>query len=111
MSDAGNSKLPSANLLLRVWRGEERLWKVYWLVAILGGWALGTLIGALVRSGFLQELLGLALLVIYAVYSGVSVWRCAFNARRPIWGYMAHTVIAVGLVYFVVALAPAVFQG
>ena len=78
---------------MRIWRAEERLWKVYWLVAILGGWALATLVGAIVRTGFLYDLLGLALLVILSGYCGVGAWRCAFNVQRVIWGYAARTVI------------------
>ena len=46
MPDEADIKPRSSNLVLRIWRGEERLWKVYWLVAILGGWALATLVGA-----------------------------------------------------------------
>ena len=101
----------SANLVLRVWRGEERLWKVYWLVAIVGGWALSTLAGSLVRTGFLNELLGVALLAVYAVFSGVGVWRSAFNVQRPVWGYAARTIIAVSAVYFVVAMIHGVTAG
>ena len=101
----------SSNLVLRVWRGDERLWKVYWLVAILGGWAFAILVGSMVRTGFLYDLLGLALLVIFAGYSGVGVWRCAFNVRKVIWGYAARTIIAVSLVYFAVAIVQGAFAG
>jgi hypothetical protein len=109
----GNTEIKprSSNLVLRIWRGEERLWKVYWLVAMLGGWALATLVGAMVRTGFLYDLLGLALLVVFASFSGVGVWRCAFNVRKVIWGYAARTIIAVSLVYFVVAIVQGAFAG
>lgn len=111
MSEGAKSKLRSSNLMLRIWRGEERLWKVYWLVAILGGWALGTLVSTMVGTGFLHDLLGLSVLVIFAVYCGVGVWRCAFNVQRVIWGYAARTIIAVSLVYFVVAVVQGAFAG
>ena len=111
MPDEADIKPRSSNLVLRIWRGEERLWKVYWLVAILGGWALATLVGAMVRTGFLYDLLGLALLVIFAGYCAVGVWRCAFNVQRMIWGYAARAIIAVSLVYFVVAIVQGAFAG
>jgi hypothetical protein len=111
MSEGANFKPRPSNLVLRIWRGEERLWKVYWLVAILGGWALSTLIGAMVRTGFLNDLLGLAVLVIFAGYCGVGVWRCAFNVQRVIWGYAARTIIAVSLIYFVVTIMQGAFAG
>ena len=104
MSDAIPEHPQFANLVRRVWRGEERLWKVYWLVAIMGGWALGTSVGVLARAGILNNFLGLALLAVYAVYCGVGVWRCAFNVERPIWGYAARTVIGFSTIFFVVAV-------
>ena len=111
MSDDAQIRPRSSNLVLRIWRGEERLWKVYWLVAIVGGWALSTLAGSLVRTGFLDELLGVALLAIYAVFSGVGVWRCAFNVKRPVWGYAARAIITVSAVYFVFAMIHGVIAG
>ncbi len=111
MSEDAIIKPRSSNLVLRIWRGEERLWKVYWLVAVLGGWAFATLVGSMVRTGFLYDLLGLALLAIFAAYSGVGVWRCAFNVQRVIWGYAARTIIAVSLVYFVVAIVQGAIAG
>ncbi len=96
---------------MRIWHGGERLWKVYWVVGILGGWALATLIGSLIRGGFLTAFLGAGLAVIYAVFTGVAIWRCAFNVRRPIWGYAARTIVLVSAIYFVVAMARAVMSG
>jgi hypothetical protein len=51
------------------------------------------------------------LAVIYAVFTGVAIWRCAFNVRRPIWGYAARTIVLVSAIYFVVAMARAVMSG
>ena len=80
----GNTEIKprSSNLVLRIWRGEERLWKVYWLVAMLGGWALATLVGAMVRTGFLYDLLGLALLVVFASFPGSGSGAAPSTSER-----------------------------
>ena len=110
MSAAIPERRQSANLACRIWCGEERLWKVYWLVAILGGWGLSTIVGGLARANFLNDFLGLALLAVYAIYCGVGVWRCAFNVQHSIWGYAARTVIGVSAIYFVVAVVRGAFD-
>jgi len=84
--------------LIRFWRGEERLWKAFWFIGILGGWLFTTLVKNLVVQGWLGILPQILLLVSYSIYSGVAIWRSAFNTAWVGWGYAARGVIVLSLV-------------
>lgn len=75
---------------LRAWRGEMRLWKVYWGYGVLMSLALSLLFLEAMRENrpLLQQgaLLALAL---YTVWILVSVWRCATHAA-PRWRVLAR---------------------
>jgi hypothetical protein len=96
----------------QAWRGEERLWRVFWVygvaLSIVGVFAsLAVELGTAMSSGvvaapskstwFLYYHIWLAVSECYWVWLGVSLWRCAFNVKRRVWGYSART-IAVAVV-------------
>lgn len=104
-----------AAVIARAFSGQERLVVVFWLYAVLGG----VLVSALSRFGLNAAdsagtrtaeiaLSGLVLLLGIAYYSWalVSVWRCAFNARRRFWGYVARTYAVAQAALIVYALTP-----
>ncbi len=76
---------------IRAWRGEQPLWKVFWLYGVAASCAIAALYFGAMASG--QTILRQLLLVVLAVYTGwivVSVWRCAHRASEPIWGTLAR---------------------
>jgi len=76
---------------LRAWRGEQPLWKVFW---IYGVGTSGALIAFYVIAFYVDRVaLRQALLLCFALYTAwilVSVWRCANNTRERIWGLFAR---------------------
>jgi hypothetical protein len=77
------------------WRGEGPLWKAYWLYGVLGSTVLALLLLLLMQRGAIDSAwfqLVLLLLAAYTVWIVVSVWRCAFNVEKPLYGHMARAL-------------------
>jgi hypothetical protein len=77
------------------WRGHGPLWKAYWLYGVLGSNVLAIILFWLIKRGSLATLwsqIVLALLAAYTVWIVVSVWRCAFNVEKPLYGHMARAL-------------------
>lgn len=91
----------------RAWRGEEKLWKVFWLYGVVGGIVLQTLITVLAGvGGMFLAIPGLILMLAFAVWNIVSVWRCAWNAKAKVWGYIVRVLCVLsGLSYVSTLLA------
>jgi hypothetical protein len=87
--------------LLSYWRGEKPLWKSFWLIWLLGGYINYTL-AQFIASQFTlfgpvaSYSLGLILILPFAIFSYVSVWRCAKNTQ---WGSIL-TYLVKGLMIF-----------
>lgn len=76
---------------LRAWRGEQPLWKVFWLYGV----ATGSALVAIYVIAFLVDRVALRqiLLLCFAPYTAwvlVSVWRCANNTHEHLWGLLAR---------------------
>ncbi len=81
------------NFVTSYWRGERRLWVVFWVY--------GVLLSTIVTGVFLAQLAtenpipGLKQFLIvafipYTVWVPVSIWRCAFNVENELYGHMAR---------------------
>ena len=98
-----DSRAPHQNvgILARAWRGEERLWKVWWYIgapiAVLDK-AVSVAISARLVLG--HPVLSLAatsaLLIAYLAWC-VMAWNCAPNVNKAIWTPIARIVITLGL--------------
>ncbi len=87
------SRIP---FIKRACAGKEHLWKVFWLFYV-GAYILFELIyfglsGVLIRNLY-TDLARLWFIYIWVILGGISVWRCAFNANRREWGYLARAVV------------------
>ena len=76
---------------IRVWHGEEPLWKVFWVYGV----ATSVTIVALYVVAFYDGRMALrqAPLSCFAAYTAwilVSVWRCASNTKEILWGTLAR---------------------
>lgn len=79
------------------WQGRGPLWKVYWLYGVLGSNMLALILLLLMQRGAIGSLwfqIVLLLLAAYTVWIVVSVWRCAFNVEKPMYGHMARALTA-----------------
>ena len=90
----------------RCWSGGARLWQAYWLVGVLGqicAMLLVALIGMFLWHSPQDNLwfnsVGAVILLGWAVFSGVSIWRCAPNASHPVWGALARIVLILSVLY------------
>jgi hypothetical protein len=76
---------------LRAWRGEQPLWKVFWVYGVVTS---GVLITFYVIAFYIDRIaLRQVLLLCFAPYTAwilVSVWRCANNTEERIWGLFAR---------------------
>ena len=79
------------------WRGHGPLWTVYWLYGVLGSNVLALILFFLLYRGAVGSVwfqIVLLLLAAYTVWIVVSVWRCAFNVEKPMYGHMARALTA-----------------
>ena len=80
------------------WKGNERLWKVFWIYNWLFGAAFDLAWKAAeprlpIAAEVVLALLGL----VWGVWVIVSLWRCAFNASWRPWGYIARGLVVVSV--------------
>jgi len=91
---------------IRAWRGEEPLWKVFWIYGV----AVSCSVVAVYIAAFddAHVLLRQILLPCFAAYTAwvlVSVWRCADRTEEKFWGMLARflTVAWAGNAILIVA--------
>lgn len=90
------------HLIRRLWRGEERLWIAYWLFGVLGGWVVATIVSNLVVFNLAPPLIGAVLMILYACFTAVAIWRCAFRVNWRPFAYAARAIViisAAALIY------------
>lgn len=92
------------HFLVSFWRGEERLWRAYWVAGVFGSWAVSTLAVLMINAGFLPWQVGIGLAFVYALYAAVVIWRCAPNSNWRWWGIAARTTLVLSFVLAVVRL-------
>lgn len=89
------------------WRGDLRLWQVFWIGKILIP-GLFFLILQLIANGFDTNwpsmIYGL-LWPFYLIFIFVAVWRCAPNTNHKIWMYLARAQIIAIILAVIVAIA------
>jgi len=86
--------------LAKAWRGEHKLWVVFWPLQF-GGWFLifALLLQMLRLSNHFRPILWLGPLLITAfqIYINVAIWRCAPNSSWPYWGKGASLIALLAL--------------
>jgi hypothetical protein len=95
------------NEIAKAWRGEERLWKVFWIYNFLIGIAMGMPIE------YIENLIALSIFFIavflpWGVWVTVSMWRCAFNSGWRGWGYIVRGIVILALVAIVLMIVAAI---
>jgi len=93
------------NIVFRLWKGEDRLWRAFWLAWLLGGVLIGLATAVLVDAGLLSALMAAVARVFYIIYSSIAVWRNAFNCDKPVWGYGARLLMVVSIAALVFDIA------
>ena len=73
------------------WRGEEPLWKVFWVYGVATSVTIAAFWVVAIYDG--RMALRQVLLLCFAAYTAwilVSVWRCAGNTKETLWGTLAR---------------------
>ena len=79
------------NWVKKAWRGEEKLWKVFWIygyvLPILIGLALWFVIKNVLSADIVQKIIGIYSKIIdfYYVLWSICAWRCATNVKEKSW--------------------------
>lgn len=90
------------------WEGKASLASAYWLVGVLGGVVFLFLFNLLASNP--AVLLVLIAWLPYAVFSVVSIWRCAWNSSWRGWGYIARTVVVLNIIVVLLQVGGVVKQ-
>ena len=89
------------NIISKVSTGKASLFTTYWFIFF----PIAFMIKLADKAGAGGEQLLLILLIPF-LWSLYGVWRCAFNVRHSIWGYITRgLVIANVLIFFAVFFA------
>ena len=85
----------------RAANGEEKLWKVWWIVGIPLGWASSTLVVIAEDMRYADHagwgnFMDLARFLVFFAWLRLA-WRCSHNVERPIWTPMAQATLCAGL--------------
>ncbi len=83
------------NTLEYAWRGEERLWKVWWLIGVPLGLLLIPLLVLIVGPSYPVPLRFAAFVMYVAPFCAWirCAWMCAPNVENRIWTIVARAVI------------------
>ena len=90
--------------LLSYWNGEQKLWKAFWIIGIIGRILLASfviffaILGKSLGLTWSITILSFILVIIYILWSFVSIWKCAFNVKNKTWGYAARIFISADLI-------------
>jgi len=108
----------------KCWRGEERLWKVFWIWNFAAGIVLSLItemvslvtlfpvalqvainknLHGITFSKAILAMVGLSAIVFFVVYSIwalVSLWRSAFTCSQRIYGYFARYWVVMEVIVF-----------
>jgi hypothetical protein len=103
--EGGNKVEPG--FFVRCFRGNEKLWKAYWLLGLVG-----VLLAIPLRILALNGSIGAALLFVlfisvpFQIFWSVSVWRCAFRSSHWFWAILARAIVLLSAIYLLAAWGP-----
>lgn len=79
----------------RAWKGQEKLWKVWWLYGVL----------VVIALALMQKMLPMVPLMVfvvvrllYSLWWYVAAWRCAWNASAKFWGILVRILVVLSAV-------------
>jgi hypothetical protein len=91
-----------SNFFHRCWAGSARLWQAYWLVGLLGQFAVVMLFVAITypfwrgpQDSWWADGLVAFLIFAYELFASVSIWRCSKNVSISVLGKLARIAVVV----------------
>ena len=89
-------------------KGEERLWKPYWLGGVVGVICLQILSVLANFAGLFASIFVIVLMVFYQFWLLPAIWRCAFNVNWNVWGYLARISVVFSALAWIAMVVMAV---
>jgi hypothetical protein len=81
----------SSSFVLRYWRGEGALWRIFWIYGVLASTLVSGLYAwALFAGDTTAQQILLPIILLYTGWIVVSVWRCAPNAESETYALLAR---------------------
>lgn len=88
-------------MVLDAYRGELELWKTFWVIGIIGHFAVFIIKWLLVSlwPGMGSQI-GYVIVYAFAAYWLFLVWRCAMNSEMIVWFFISRLfVVLFGVVW------------
>ena len=125
------SQVPSAQVLAttkkiqisaiaRAWKGEERLWRVFWIYVVLGSVVINlgqTIVASIETAGVLTGVWGIIFEVVWAlipltyfIWAMTSLWKCAFNTGWKGLGNLIRAFVILVLISVLWILIAVIFR-
>ena len=89
--------------LTKAWKGEEKLWKVFWLYNFMLGALITTGLEAVSGINWLLAAVFAVFALVWAVWVVVALWRGAFNSRWRGWGYIVRGLLVLAVIAFILS--------
>ena len=125
------SQVPSAQVLAttkkiqisaiaRAWKGEERLWRVFWIYVILGSVVINlvqTILVSIETAGEITRVWNIIIVgvwsfisLLYFIWAMTSLWKCAFNTRWKGLGNLSRAFVILVLISVLGILIAVIFR-
>ena len=94
-------------LLLSYWNGKQKLWKAFWLMGfvfqILFFFFLSLILVIGLALGLTWSIKIFIFLVsnIYTIWILVSIWNCAYNVKKKIWGDLSILLVIINTIFLI----------
>ena len=102
------TKAQKANFFVKFWNGDLSLPMSYWLVGIVFGLVVGFSIGMLAYSMGIPESAINFLILPWAIYSTVGIWRSSDKYKGPkFWSVLTKIFLIIGVIGYFLGLITA----
>tara|TARA_B100002003_G_C13611095_1_gene314212 strand:- start:25 stop:399 length:375 start_codon:yes stop_codon:yes gene_type:complete len=92
------------DFLLSYWKGEKKLWKAFWVMGFVFQILIFYFLLFLLYVG---QFIGLTWSIkitvflisnIYTIWILVSIWNCAYNVKKKIWGDLSRVIVVLNII-------------
>ena len=108
---ASKSEVQKVNFFVGFWHGDLSLPMSYWLVGIVFGLVVGFSIGMIAYSMGMPEAAINFLILPWAIYSTVGIWRSSDKYKGPkFWSVLTKIFLVIGVIGYFLGLITATIQ-
>ena len=92
------------SILLNYWHGKEKLWKAFWIMGFFLQFIVAYVLlfllylGSSIGLTWSIKIIIFILSNVYTIWIWVSIWNCAYNVKKKIWGHISRFIIILNLI-------------